>query len=225
MSDEAQQQEQKPSAAEPHRFDYTPRRVTLIGRGYSRFVSVLKFSLPVAALAIIGVLAFRLSGGGLTAQKVADATPAAEKTTPGQIELIAPRYEGVDEKGRAYVVTAERAVRAVEAPDTVVFDNPAAEVELADKSHLSAKGKVGAFDRKLETLVFTSGVTLVHDGGYTVQLADLTIDLKRRGAQTSHPVHGEGPRGTLEAKGMTVSPGGDRIVFTGPALLTLRRPG
>lgn len=202
---------------------YTPRRVSAYGTGYSAFVRVLKFALPLVALVIVGLLIARLSSD--PQQQSMTALPKDEKTTPGQIELAGAKYEGVDDQGRPYTVTADKAVRAMDAPDTVLFENPVADITLLDKTWVAVKAKGGAFDRKTETLALKEGVTVYHDSGYEIHLQDLTIHLKQQTARTDQPVEAQGPLGAIVAANMSVENQAERIVFGGPVRLTFYRLG
>lgn len=200
---------------------YAPRRLSALGRGYSVFVKVLKFTLPLAALVIIGVLIARLSED--PQQKNLSSLSSKEKTAPGQIELIQAKYEGVDDQGRPYTVTADKAARVMNAPDAVVFENPLADITLRDKTWVAVKAKSGYFDRTAETLSLKGEVSVFHDSGYELFLQELTINLKEKTAATSLPVRAQGPLGTIAAGSMTVKNQGDLIVFGGPVMLTVFR--
>ncbi len=202
------------------RFDYTPRRPPVFGQGYSIFVTVLKFALPVLALVIVGILMTRLSGE--PPQTIA-ALPKEEKTTPGQIELVEARYEGVDDENHPYTVTADKAVRAMHAPDTVLFENPMADITLQDQTWVAVKAKSGSFDRTLERVTMNDEVSVFHDSGYEMRLQNLDIDLKQKTAHTPRSVLAQGPMGTITAHSMTVKNQGNLIVFGGPATLTIFR--
>jgi len=205
----------------PRRFTtYTPRRLSVFRQGYSLFVWVLKLALPLAALAIVGILIMRLTTGNPQQQNMA-ALPPAEKTTPGQIELVQAKYEGVDEQGRPYTVTADKATRAVNAPDTVLFVNPIADITLADKTWLAAKAKTGTFDHKTDTLDLKDDVAIFHDSGYEMHTQAIRIDLKQKTASTDQPVQAQGPVGTIAAQNVSVTDQGDLVIFGGPATLTL----
>lgn len=207
----------------PHGFTtYTPRRLGVFWQGYSLVVRILKFSLPLAALVIVAVLVTRLTSGTSQLQNLAS-RPAAEKTTPGLIELVQPKYEGTDDKGRPYTVTADKAVRAVSEPDVATFTNPVADITLADNTWLAVKAKAGIFDHAKNTLDLKDDVSIFHDSGYELHTQELHIDLKQKTASTSLPVQAQGPIGTIAAKNMTVLKQGDLIVFGGPATLTLFR--
>jgi lipopolysaccharide export system protein LptC len=201
---------------------YTPRRLSVFWQGYSLLVRILKLILPLAALVIVGILIARLTNGASQHENLA-AVPATEKTTPGQIELVQPKYEGVDDQGRPYTVTADKAVRAVNMPDAVSFINPVADITLADKTWLAVKAKTGFFDHKNDLLDLKDDVAIFHDSGYELHTQALQIDLKQKTARTTLPVQAQGPVGTIAAQNMTVLDQGDLIIFGGPATLTLFR--
>lgn len=197
---------------------YAPRRLSALGQGYSVFVRVLKFILPLAVLVIIGVLIARLSSDP---QQKITSLPQEEKTTPGESELVQAKYEGVDSEGRPYTITADKTVRAMDAPDTVLFEKPMADITLRDKTWLALKAESGSFDHAAGKLSLTGSVTAFHDSGYEITLQDISVDLKQKTAATSLPVRAQGPLGSIAAKGMTVSSQGDRIVFGGPVILKI----
>lgn len=198
---------------------YRPRRLHALGHSYSFFVKVLKFSLPLAALIIIGTLITRISED--PQQKNLASLPSEEKTAPGQIELIRAKYEGNDSEGRPYTVSADKATRSMTAPDTVLFENPLADITLQDNTWVAAKAGSGVFDRIAETMLLTDQVTVFHDSGYEISLQNLNINLKQKTAETSLPVLAHGPMGSIEARNMSVQDQGNLIVFGGPATLTI----
>ena len=200
---------------------YAPRRLSALGRGYSYFVRVLKFILPLSALAVIGILIARLAE--TPQQQILASLPKEEKTTPGQIELVKARYEGVDDQNRPYTVTADNSVRAVNSPDAVIFENPLADITLQDKTWVAVKAVSGSLDRKTELLSLKDDVIVFHDSGYEMHLQDIRIDLKRKTAITSLPVWAQGSMGSVTAQSMSVEKQGDLIVFGGPATLTIFR--
>ncbi len=207
----------------PPRFTtYAPRRLSVFRQGYSLFVRILKLTLPLVALVIIGILTMRLINGNSQLQDIAEHSTAG-KTTPGQIELAGAKYEGIDDQGRPYTVTADKASRVDNAPDTVLFTNPVADITLADKTWVAAKAKTGSFDHKNEILDLKDDVSVFHDSGYEMHTAAIQINLKDKTAHTSLPVQAQGPIGTIAAQNMTVLNQGDLVVFGGPATLTLFR--
>ena len=198
-----------------------PRRLRSLGAGYSLFVRVAKIALPVAALIIAGIVVARLSYD--PQQKSLTALPQADKTTPGQVDLVSARYEGADASGRLYTLSADKASRSLSSPDVVLLEKPEADMTLEDKSWLAARAAAGIYDNAAKTLVLKGGINVFHDAGYELTLSEISIDIAKRSAVTNGPVSGKGPTGTLAAAGAEIRDGGDLVLFRGPVKLTLYR--
>jgi lipopolysaccharide export system protein LptC len=194
------------------------RRLRVLGAGYTWFVRIAKVALPLAALVLIGIVIARMSQP--PEQRIAD-IPPQEKTTPGQIELVQAKYEGIDEKGRPYVLTADRASRDMKAAEAVLLDNPKAGMTLKDGTTLSAAALHGSYNNKSGQLVLRDNVVLSHDSGYTMHLKSLSVDVKKRTALSQEPLTAQGPAGTLAAQNIDVADQGALITFGGPVRLTL----
>ena len=205
---------------ESYSSSYTPRPASRLGEGYSLLVKTLKFTLPLVVLVILGVLIAHLWEDDMQTQ-IAE-MPKAEKTTPGQIEVIAPKYESVDEKGEDYTITADSASRsATGGDDGVVFTNPLADIVLDNKTWLALKGSSGFFDRAKEYLTMKDGVTIFHDSGYEFAISDIEVNLREKTAKTSSAVTIKGPAGTMQAQYMQITNAGNLIIFGGPILLKI----
>lgn len=196
-------------------------RLSAFGKGYSRFVRVAKFILPLIAFAIMAVVFARLSSDPQQAQ-MAERAPE-QKTTPGQVEMVEARYEGVDEQGRKYTLTATRATRDMTAAQAVMLDHPEADLSLKGGGWISVRAAKGRFDNKSEKLALAGGVDIFHDSGYEMHLQNVAVDLAARHAVSKLPVTGQGPLGVIEAANVDILRAGELIVFGGPAKLKLHR--
>ncbi len=188
---------------------------------YSLFVRTLKFIFPLTVAAIIGVLVFHLTMQDQDYIPDVSEKTAKEKSTPGQIELLGAKYEGVDETGKAYTITADKANRVSEDDDAVAFEKPLTDIFLGDETWLALRSEGGFFNSMVEKLMLQEGVKAFHDSGYEVDMKDIEIDMNTRSAYTSQPVTIQGPAGEAHAKSMKVMAGGERIVFFGPLKMKL----
>ncbi len=193
------------------------RRFSAAGAGYSFFVRFSRIALPVIALIILGVVISRLSQVG---PQLAD-VPQDEKTTTGHIDLITPKYEGVDEEGRPYTVTATKASRAPELPNTILLENPKGDITTKDGAWIIAEGATGTYDTESARLFLQKDVKLFHDAGYEAWLENLDINTKSHEALSTAPLKAQGPMGELYAQNMHTEDGGMRVIFGGPAKLIL----
>jgi lipopolysaccharide export system protein LptC len=180
-------------------------------------ITVTKWLLPAGALALLALIALW--------PEIDRATGAARLAlgrVSGELDggrLLNARYNGVDEKGRPYTVTAATA-RQVD-PQRVVLTDPKGDITLENGTWLILTAKNGTFMQRINQLDLVNDVILYRDDGTTMHTASASIDLKAGAAAGSEATHVEGPFGTLDAQGFTVMDKGSAIDFPGPAHVVL----
>ncbi len=189
---------------------------------YTKFVRVLRLVLPLAAIAIIGLL---MSWPRLE-DTMETVPPALQQAVPGKIsknELIDPRFESMDKENRPFTVSAARAVQSARDPEVVILEKPRADMTLKNNSWLAGEADKGAYRQNEEKLVLEGNVRLFHDQGYEVKMDKLLVNLKTGKAWSDADIYGQGPAGTLKATGMKADSASQTLVFTGPVRLVLNR--
>jgi lipopolysaccharide export system protein LptC len=180
-------------------------------------ITVTKWVLPLAAVTLLGLIAMW--------PQLDRATSRARVTLghlSGEVEggrLIDARYNGVDDKGRPYTMTAATA-RQIDA-ERVGLTMPKGDITLENGTWMMLTSKEGTFLQHLSQLDLVKDVTLYRDDGTTMHTSSASIDLKAGAAAGSEPVHVEGPFGVIDAQGFTVLDKGTAIDFTGPAHVVL----
>ncbi|MEQ8640794.1 MAG: LPS export ABC transporter periplasmic protein LptC [Alphaproteobacteria bacterium] len=188
---------------------------------YSRWVTLLRIALPLAAL---GLLALIIAWPGIQ--------PSVERFRVGATDAIGAlfeeprmanaRYLGRDAKRRPFVVTAASAVQQPETSETLVMlERPAADITLEDGAWLAILADSGVYRENTEQLDLAGNVTLFHDQGYEMKTEAARIDLAAGTASGDAPVVAHGPAGVLHAQGFRMDDFGGGIHFTGAATLTL----
>lgn len=196
------------------------KRLKAFGVGYTRFVRIAKFALPVVALVIIGVVISNLSEAPLQ-QQIA-ALPKEEMTKPGQAELIEAKYEGTDEKGQTYTLTADKATRQSEKENVILLTKPKADISLQSGGWMAVHAETGRFDNTAAKLDLEGNVIVFHDAGYEIKMQRAHVDLTAKKAISDMPIEGHGPLGDITAQNMAITDDGMKIFFGGPATLVLR---
>lgn len=212
---------QKPSR--PPLASVAPRvgPIDLGRRMSSRTVTVLKVTLPLIALVLLGlVLAwpqlnpdpreFRLNQTNLGTDIATDAS-----------RMLKPRYVGTDDDNQPFSVIADTATHAGSA-DRILLASPKADVTMKDGSWVAVNAKEGLYDRIAQTLGLRGDVQVFHDAGYEFRTESADIDMHANVASGDKPVEGQGPFGHIQAQGFQILDKGSRIVFTGKARLELR---
>jgi lipopolysaccharide export system protein LptC len=186
---------------------------------YSRFIRRMRIVLPFAALCIIAIL---FSWNMLRTDSI---VPKKPETKDGQDiaknELLDPRFDSVDDKNQPYSITAKKAVQGDKDSKVILLDQPLADLSLNSGNWLAAKAEQGAYNQDSQRLLLKGNVTLYHDDGYSMQMAELDVDLDKQTAWTQTVVQGQGPMGLLDAKGMQADSKTGTLIFKGPAKLVL----
>jgi lipopolysaccharide export system protein LptC len=136
-----------------------------------------------------------------------------------QGSMTKAHYEGIDDTGRPYTMTAARAVQTD--ADTVVLTQPAGDMTMASGSWIMVQSRDGLYHAKAQHLDLSNHVVLYRDDGTTVRTSKAAINLKAATASGNQIVNADGPFGTLDAKGFAITDRGARLHFTGPAKLVL----
>lgn len=197
-----------------------PRRLPTPGRIARRrfFVRSAKWLLPLLALGLLSLIGLwpeivrQEESARIAFRRVSGAEVEASRMTD-------PRYRSVDEHDRPYTVTADVATQI--SPQRVNLTQPKADVTLENGTWLMVQGKQGVYIQHLGQLDLSGDVTLYRQDG-TVMVSDTaTTDMKLGGASSNDRTHAEGPFGTLDAQGFTITDKGDVVQFTGPAHMLL----
>lgn len=196
------------------------RRLTLSPAAIARrriLVRWLKLLLPVLALGLLSSVVLWPELDKTREQgRISFRRMGAEV---GGAQLLDARYRGVDKEGRPYTVTAAVAQQVDQ--DRVNLTDPKGDITLQNGTWLMIESKQGVFMQKENQLDLSKDVTLYRDDGTTLRTQSATIDIKAGAATGAQPVSAEGPFGTLDAQGFTVTDQGTVIQFAGPAKLVL----
>jgi lipopolysaccharide export system protein LptC len=176
-------------------------------------ITLTKGILPLVALGLLSMIALWPEIDAATTK-----ARLALNHVSGEVEggkLLDARYNGVDEKGRPYTVTAATAWQ-IDA-QKVGLTLPKGDITMENGTWLMLTAKAGTFIQGANQLDLVKNVTLYRDDGTTMHTESASIDVKAGAAGGSEPVHVEGPFGVLDAQGFTVMDKGSAIDFAGPA--------
>lgn len=185
---------------------------------HSSIVRRLRLILPLIAVAIVVVmLAWTDMGGTIEPIPKEEVSPQ----TIGKNELLNPKFQSEDQKQQPYTITADRAFQESENLDLVILEKPVADVSLKNGAWIAMEAKDGEYLQSTQHLKLRGDVKVFHDKGYELSTDEVDLDVQAQTANTSRPVSGHGPAGTIEGTGMKADGKQGIIVFTGPARMTI----
>jgi LPS export ABC transporter protein LptC len=143
--------------------------------------------------------------------------------TGDRTELVNPRYEGQDESGARFLLTAERAIQTRANAGIITLVAPAASLVNADNSEgARANAATGMYDEAGAKLTLQDTVTLTTPEGDLFQTPSAEIDLNAKIISGAETVSGDGPRMTLTAQGFTLNQQDKTLTLSGPVKLVLK---
>ncbi len=180
-------------------------------------VALAKRLLPAVALILLtAIVAYPEFVRDRTAARMA---LKANLPDPESGKLIRAQYNGVDERGQPYTVTADTARQVSQ--DRVDLTDPISDLLTESNHWLQGKAAQGVYIQPLGQLDLQGDVTLYRDDGTTLLTDTATMDMKNSAASSQDKVHVEGPFGVLDAQGFAVTDRGQTMQFTGPGRLII----
>ena len=186
-----------------------PRRVDFERwRRRSRLIRTLRIVLPgTIAVIFMGLV-------GSVAWSTFNAQPKSARGGDEPIRLVKPRFVGRDDKGRAFVLTAESAVRDRLDYQRVLLKTPSLLLDEGGPDELRINGADGVFHEQNGKLELSGGVKLA-DTKNAFSTAASLFDTKTGEVIGSAPIQGAGGLGEINAKSYGVYDKGERMVFKG----------
>jgi lipopolysaccharide export system protein LptC len=198
-------------------------RVMKSARVYSRFVRTLKFVLPISAFAL--VLATLLFALLYDADDSLTFSFTSVEQVDNDLRMVNPRFSGLDNENRPFLVTAGSATQDATNPRTVTLEALEADLALSADTWVNLSAAVGRLDTEEETLVLEGDISLFTDAGYEFHTDRATVMLGERRVISDTEVVGQGPLGILRADGFEAENAGQTLRFTGNVSMRIYPPG
>lgn len=206
---------ERTTTLKPRRRDWSarPRGTMLDAERYTRFVTLMKRALPIAALvllAAVAVYAFQprqQDRMAMTFERVGEVA--------NDLAMVKPRLSGTDAKGNPFVITADRAVQEGRSSRRARLENVDADLTLDKERWLNATAANGLFDADARTLMLDGGISVFSDNGYELHTKSAHFDLKKGFVHGEQSVTGQGPLGTMSADTFEVDKATQQIRLKG----------
>ncbi|SDY67831.1 hypothetical protein [Citreimonas salinaria] len=181
---------------------------------YSRIIAWLKILLPLAALVLLSTL-FLLSRD--TQDAIAPEIGARLGVDGVSREQVRePSFAGVTERGETVSVVARSA--RPEGDGAVVAETVTAIVTLDDGTRIEMMAPSARLTESENEARLEGGVRFRSTSGYSFETEGLVARLDTVAGRSLGSIKGEAPAGTIEAGGMSISPGATKddvqLVFT-----------
>ena len=188
---------------------------------HTRLVTHLKYALPAISVCILGLYfispQIQVSIGDL------DASVAGIVIEKGNLRMVNPKLEGVNDKQGTYVVTAKYAEQTVSNPDIIRLTELSSELVDSKKGWSRLTSPKGSFETKTERLALAGDIHVAQSNGMTAALTSADVDMKTQLVTSSQPVRVNFPDGTLDSLTMRIELDTKQATFKGDVRVHLDR--
>ncbi len=195
------------------------RGTILESQEYTRFVTVMKRVLPIAASAIIvTVLVFAFLPR--TSNKITMIYQHLGNLT-NDLSMQQPRLSGTDVKGHPYTVTAAHAVQDPKHPHRVRLSQMEADITMENNQWLNATAASGQFDMDSGALSLAGGIAIFSDSGFEMHTSHGHGNVNQGQFYGPDTVTGQGPLGTFRADTLRIDNNAQKIFLNGNVHMTM----
>jgi len=181
------------------RFDWSARSRSTVddAERYSRFVNIMRRSLLLAGLLLIGLVI----GYSIIPRQSQRLAMTFEKMgiVANDLSMIKPKLHGTDSDGNPFTVTADKATQNPKDLRKATLTNVEADLSLKDGQWLNATAPHGVLDADARQLSLSGAIAVFTDQGYEMHTDLAHIDLAKGVAVGPHRVTGQGPLGSFVA--------------------------
>ena len=190
-------------------------------RRHSRVVRILRVAVPLAVVLGFGgvFVIIYLNPLRMLAKLPVDAGNLVVSGT--KITMEKPHLSGFTHDERAYELSADAAKQDLTKPDLIELRNIHAKVQMQDKSSMEMSAATGVYNSKSETLKLDQNIVLSSTTGYSGQLSEALVDIRKGHVVSEQPVAVQMLKGTLNAKRLEIIDSGDLVRFAGGVTMTL----
>ncbi|HKT53236.1 MAG TPA: LPS export ABC transporter periplasmic protein LptC [Caulobacteraceae bacterium] len=187
-------------------------------RARSRLIAFFRLALPAAIAAIVLGLA-----GWLVVSGILDRLGAHPAESVGVIHMTDARFLGRDNDGRAFVITADDAIRDNFDQQKITLVHPAMTIGEATPKAIWLSADAGTYREDNRILLLNRHVRVHDNAGEEFRTSQAVVDTVKGVVAGDTPIAGHSPTGDITANSYAVYDRGEHLVFQGKVHSRLKR--
>jgi lipopolysaccharide export system protein LptC len=189
-------------------------------RRHSFLIHSLRRILPAAGICLM--LALLAWGAASTLfWRLGAAHPSANLA----IRMLRPNFQGRDEKGKPYLLSADSAVRDDVDSSRVTLEAPVFTLGSPEQGETHVRALHGIYREDTRVLNLTGQVHLDDSAGNHFVTEHAVVDMQKNSVDGELHIEGQGPLGRIAASSYAVRDGGAHVFFTGQVKARIEQRG
>jgi lipopolysaccharide export system protein LptC len=177
---------------------------------HSGRVRVLKFLLPLAAVALVALFvgkSWLSAPGGVSVNLVGTAIEG------GRLVMADPKLDGFTADKRAYQMTAKRAIQDIGDDSRIDLEGIDARLPFDTSNWMTVAARTGVYDRAANKLDLGQEVRVVTDNGVEANLTSASVHIGTGIIQSDEPVSIVLAGARIDANALAIKENGAIVVF------------
>ncbi len=183
----------------------------------SALVRLLRVLLPALCVTILAVL------GGLAGVNAYLARTAVRPQRDLPMRMLKPHFQGRNDTGQPYLVTADSAVRDDVDTARITLENPVFTQGSSAPDESRVRARNGVYREDTRMLDLRGNVVLDDAQGYHFVTEHALVDTVKSNVDGDVYIQGRGPLGQIAASSYAVRNGGAYVYFTGKVKSRIER--
>ena len=180
---------------------------------HSRFVSILRFSIPLGAIVtIIGLIAYSIIDPFRSLPMSIDI--GSLKLEGSVIMMERAELKGFRNSDAPFEVTASKAVQDVKQPQIVNLTDLKSTIAMPDRTDAKISADSGVYDTQKQILN-VNGRVVIETRQYTIRMKSATVEFNANSVISKEAVNVSAVGGVISADEFSAFDNGSRIVFNG----------
>jgi len=172
---------------------------------HSRAVAVLRVGLPVVCFGLLGIYGLSMRQLGPASSETGDTfTFDGPQVTATTVGMSNPRYEGFNNDGSRYVVTAEKATSSFKSGAPIKLETINGKLFQLNDAVTVIDATRGTYAQKDGRLELKDGILIRSTNGMTARLMSATVLPKLGKVRSSEPVEIAMPSGTIVGRSLNL---------------------
>lgn len=184
---------------------------------YSTFMRSLKIFMPLAALALVGILIIWPQLSSFETTPIAESDLQALQEANTENRLLQPVFNTKDDKNRPLTITAEEAVQRKSNADIVELNTPVATMQDTQDQTTTLSASQGTYDQNKKVMVLKDNVKITDTRQNVLETEELTADIPQSRVYNDVPTTLTTPDGVIQGQGIIIENNGAKTIFKGPA--------
>ena len=141
------------------------------------------------------------------------------------VRMVNPRFQGRDDRGRAFILSAQQAQRDARDFQRILLQGPILELQTKpDRPPMRVTARSGVYLENSQVMTLEGDVRMAEPSGWRFATEQAVVDTRRDTITGNRPIAGIGPTQRISGSTYAIYNRGERVIIRGNVKSTVNEP-